>query len=142
MGCPSEVDALAIPYSSVNEPPTIPDINGPNSGEAGVEYCWTFHSYDINGDDIKYIIEWGDGHMDQTDCYPPCTPIEVCHTYATEGTYTIRARAKECPDGLESDWGELIVTMPRNRAYTNSPFLNFLESHPNLFPILRYILGL
>ena len=30
---------------------------------------------------------------------------------------------------------------PINRA-VNTPFLNFLENHPNLFPILRYMLGL
>ncbi len=29
---------------------------------------------------------------------------------------------------------------PRNRA-VNTPFLNFLENHPNLFPILRHLLG-
>jgi len=33
------------------------------------------------------------------------------------------------------------LTTPRNRAI-NTPFLNFLQNHPNLFPILRQILGL
>jgi len=32
-------------------------------------------------------------------------------------------------------------TISRNRAI-NTPFLNFLESHPNLFPILRHLLRL
>jgi hypothetical protein len=37
-------------------------------------------------------------------------------------------------------YGTLDVTMPRNRVYTNTPFLNFLADHPNLFPIIQLLL--
>jgi hypothetical protein len=128
----------------VNEPPNAPRITGKTNVKAGVENCWTFHSEDPNGDQIKYIIDWGDGTTNETDCYPSCTPVEVCHTYNDQGTYTIKAKAKECTqDGLESEWKERIVNVPRNRAM-NLPFLNllqnFLVNHPNLFPILRFLL--
>ena len=124
-----------------NNPPNAPDIDGPPHGKVGVEYCWTFHSEDPDGDDIKYIINWGDGETTETDCYPSCTPVEVCHTYSDQGTYIIKAKAKECTiDGLESDWAELSVTMPRNKAIDN-PILNFLQQRfLNLFPILQTLL--
>ena len=126
-----------------NEPPDAPTIDGTPQGKVGVEYCWTFHSEDPDGDNIKYIINWGDGETTETDCYPSCTPVEVCHTYTDQGTYDIKAKAKECtPEGLESEWSNpLSVTMPRTRAIT-SPFLNFLQHHLNLFPILQQILQL
>ena len=126
-----------------NKPPGAPTIDGPPHGKVGVEYCWTFHSEDPDGDNIKYIINWGDGETTETDCYPSCTPVEVCHTYSDQGTYDIKAKAKECTqECLESEWSDpLSVTMPRTRAIT-SPFLNFLQHYLNLFPILQQILQL
>ena len=141
LGVPSEVDALAIPYGDVNEPPAEPDINGPDKGKAGEEYCWTFQAVDPDGDDVKFVIDWGDGSTEETDCIPSGQSIEVCHTYTEEGVYTIKVKAVDCPHGLESDWSTFTVTMPRNKAIYN-PFLQFLKNHPNLFPILRQLVGL
>lgn len=127
-----------------NEPPSIPVIDGPTGGAPGEELCWTFHSTDPNGDPVQYIIEWGDGTTTTTDCVPSCTPYEVCHTYAKRGTYIIKAKAKDCCWGAESDWAEFEVVIPRSRAIYNSLFMRFLESlferFPNAFPILRQIL--
>jgi hypothetical protein len=86
-----------------------------------------------------YIIDWDDGETTETECYPSGLEVEECHIYAELGTYIIRVKAKDCLYGLESDWAELKVTMPRNRAIMNRPFLNFLQQHPNLFPILRLL---
>jgi hypothetical protein len=117
----------------VNYPPNPPTLTGKTNVKVGEEYCWAFHSEDPNGDDIKYIIDWGDGTTTETDCYPSCTPVEVCHTYNDQGTFVIKAKGKECTqDGLESDWSELVVTVPRNRAMTNLLLLRFLEQFPLL----------
>ena len=44
--------------------------------------------------------------------------------------------------GSESEWSDpLMVAMPKNKAI-NSPFLQFLENHPFIFPLLRQLLGL
>lgn len=126
----------------LNEPPTPPEINGPAGGAAGVEYCWTFQSDDPNNDIIYYIINWGDGSSTETECEEPNIPVETCHTYQAQGSYTITAKAKECPDGLESEESTLTVTMPKNKLLTNSLLLRFLERFPNAFQILRYILRL
>ncbi len=67
----------------------------------------------------------------------------IGHTWFEQGTYNIMAKARDiyC---AESDWGTLTATMPRNQAYINTPFLNFLQNflqnHPNLFPILQHLL--
>jgi len=50
---------------------------------------------------------------------------------------TAKARGTFGQDGPEST---LTITMPRNKAYTNTPFQWFLQSHPNLFPILQLLL--
>ena len=35
-----------------NQPPDPPTIDGPQCGDAGVEYEYTFKAYDFDGDDV------------------------------------------------------------------------------------------
>ena len=54
----------------------------------------------------------------------------------------MRAQARDS-DGAPSGWAEYVVTMPRNKAVEfNSLLLRFLEQHSNLFPIIKFLLGL
>jgi hypothetical protein len=141
--CPSEVDCFAIPYDLPNEPPEAPEIDGPREGVGGEEICWTFHSDDPNGDELKYFITWDDGESNETDCYPSCTPVEVCHTYPKgQGKYTIKAYAQECPDGEVSEVTEFEVSIPRARSVNNPLILRFFERFPNTFLIFRTLLGI
>ena len=123
-----------------NEPPNTPTIEGPASGNAGTSYPYTFTSTDSDGNDVSYYIKWGDGSVTDWTTFQASGPpgYSESHKWDEQGTYTIEAKAKDTY-GVESDWATLEVTMPRNRAIT-SPFLNFLQNHPNLFPILRLLL--
>ena len=131
-------------YAYENDPPNTPNINGPTSGTAGTEYPYTISAIDPDGDDLYYFIDWGDNS--DIVCIGPYesgVTATASHTWSADGTYTIKARAMNTW-GMMSEWGELTVTMPRNRAINSPLFLqflqNFLESHPNLFPILRILL--
>ncbi len=122
-----------------NQPPGIPTITGETNGDAGTEYEYSFKSIDPDDDDVYYEILWGDGTFEEwIGPHISGEEIIVSHTWDEQGTYFIRARAKDTYDAI-GGWGELEVTMPRNRAIT-SPFLNFLQQHPNLFPLLRLLL--
>jgi hypothetical protein len=88
-----------------------------------------------------YIWDWnGDMIPDEwTGFYDSDINIITSHTWTKQGSYEIRAKARDA-DGLESVWSDpLPVTMPRNRAM-NTPFLRFLQYHPYMFPILRLLL--
>jgi hypothetical protein len=99
-----------------NEPPTAPEIDGPTEGPVETLLCWTFHSEDPNGNDVRYHIEWGDNsNLTITDFYPSCTPIEMDHTYAEKGTYTISVYAEDTKEA-ESDESTLEVIIPRHRS--------------------------
>jgi hypothetical protein len=118
-----------------NGPPHAPDIDGQISGSAGTEYRYTFNAVDLNKDDVKYYIDWGDGGSQTTAFSPSGTDVKVKHTWSKQGTYTIKAKAKDI-HGLVGPEGLLKVTMPRNRATSNVLFYRFLEQ----FPILQKIL--
>lgn len=127
-----------------NQPPTAPVINGQTNGTVGKKYDYGFTSYDFEDDDIKeYIVNWGDGTGDETITGPFTAGEKVTgsHTWNKKGDYVITAKAKDINDLIGPE-GTFTINMPKNKAIYR-PFLQFLEEiHTNLFPILRYILGL
>lgn len=121
------------------KPPSKPIINGSLNGEYGENYEYTFTSIDPEDEMISYLIRWGDG--DDTDWIGPYSSGEgVCieHQYEEEGSYLIRARAKD-ETGATSDWASLEVTMPKNRN-VKSLFLKYIDEYSWLTSLLkRYI---
>jgi outer membrane protein assembly factor BamB len=120
-----------------NYPPDKPDIDGPVRWPVKVEVCFTFHSTDPDGDDVKYLIDWGDDNINETEYYPSCTPIEVCHTWEDMDKYTLQAKSIDIW-GAESDWNVFVTTIPRNRMVSNLWYQWFLER----FPLLEKLLSL
>jgi hypothetical protein len=120
-----------------NNPPSKPIIDGPTSGKPNTEYDFTFNAIDPDGDDIKYLIDWGEGTSDTTLFVASGTSVDASHTWADEGTYTITAKAEDT-NGLIGPEATKAVTMPRTKAI-NRPFLNFLQNltHTNLFSLLQ-----
>lgn len=97
---------------SGNLAPTIPVVSGEARGRTNNTYTYMIRSIDPDGDDIYYRIKWGDGN--QTDWlgpFPSGKLIQVNYTWIDEGTYVIKAQAKD-DHGAMSDWGELPVQMP------------------------------
>ena len=127
-------------YEVPNEEPLAPTITGPNGGKKETSYTFNFNAIDPDGDDVKYFIDWGDENTETTGFVTQGTNHPVSHTYAEDGIYTITAHAQDVfgADGPESE-KEFKVTRSKS---IEMPFLKFLENHPNLFPILRQLLGL
>ena len=119
-----------------NSPPDTPDIDGPNKGTAGKTYPYTFTTSDPEGLQVLYYIDWDDGS--NTGWIGPYTSgmsITQNHKWTNEGTYTIKCKAKD-PYDDESSYGELKVTMPRDKVMSSSLFLRFLER----FPLIQKLL--
>jgi hypothetical protein len=125
-----------------SRPPDTPQKpSGQTSGKVGVKYTYTTYTYDPDDDQVYYKWEWGDGTYSSWIGPHDSGEMATAKHSWSEGSYSIRVKAKDDFE-YESDWSEpLTVTMPRNRAI-NTPFLNFLQNHPNLFPMLRHLLRL
>jgi hypothetical protein len=140
-------DSTDGPNSTVNDttwalieesvPP--PEIYGPLSGKIGVEYDYYFLiPYVTYCDALRLRVDWGDtGPGKWHGPYNTGENVTLTHTWREKGDYRIRAQVMDV-FGAESDWAELKVIMPRNRAMTNLLFLRFLEQ----FPIMRHLLRL
>jgi hypothetical protein len=124
-----------------NVPPTTPEIDGPNRGAPGTEYCFTFESFDNEGDQIKYFIDWDDGNIYETECMAPNSSIELCHTYSEQEYYNIKAKAVDCINGFESEWSNPhLFIVPRARVSVNSMFLNLIERFIHFFPLFERLI--
>jgi len=138
-------DGLHYPVDveRLSNPPDAPEITGKTNGNKGTEYDYSFTSTDPDGDDIaKYIVNWGDdGDETITGPFASGAPATASHTWDEAGTYTINATAID-DNGAQSDPGTLEVTMPRNKAFNFNLLEQLFERFPNLFPVLRYLLGL
>ena len=124
-----------------NEPPETPQITGPAQGTTGVTYGFNFTTCDPNGDDVYYYIDWGD-NTSTAWIGPFSSDLEITrtHTYSEQGTYTVRAKAKDIYDA-ESDWGTMSVIMPTEYTFSFLRILHdFLDTYPNLFPLLQRLL--
>jgi len=134
------IDRVTIALYDFAETPYKPNINGPQDGKPGEEYEYTFNAIDPDGDDVKYNIDWGNGNTETTEFNPSGEDVIVKHIWSERGTYTIKATAEDS-DRFVGPEGTLSVTMPKNKPYINTPFLQFLENHQRMFPLLRQLLG-
>jgi hypothetical protein len=107
---------------------------GETNGKAGESYTYTSSTSDPDGDQIYYLFDWGDG----TDSGWIGTG-EASHTWIEKGTYGIKVIAKDIHDFI-SDWSDsLLVSITKSKT-VNRPFLNWLQIHPNMFPLLQRLL--
>jgi len=118
-----------------NEPPSKPEINGPTRGKPCVEICFTFQSTDPDGDDVMYIIDWGDGNITETDFYQHSVPVEVCHTWYEKGCYLFRCKAKDIY-GAESECIERLFWVDDSRISFVYLFQRYLERFPIMIKLI------
>jgi len=124
-----------------NEHPLISSMRGKLNGKTSTPYDYWITAEDPDNNPVSIYVDWGDGtHTDWTGPGASKEEIVFEHTYNLRTNYTIRAKAKD-EFGGESDWATLTVSMPKNELI-NTPFIDFLENHPYMFPLIRHLLGL
>ena len=117
--------------------PSAPDINGPTNGKINVKYTFTFCATSPVGNDIYYCVDWADHDITNwLGPYPSGEPITLSKRWRLTGKHIIRVQAKDT-DGNYGSWSEFNMNIKsRNRAYSNTLILRFLEQ----FPVLRGVI--
>jgi hypothetical protein len=134
-------DMIGWDYSGGQQgsPPNRPDQpSGETNGYQNTQYSYTSKTTDPDGDQIYYMWDWGDGTM--SAWIGPKTSgqsITTAHTYQSQGSYSIRVKAKDTHN-LESDWSPALpVTMPLSipGGWQHGQLINlFLRLLQLLFP--------
>ena len=91
-------------YSEILSPLWPKIYNPVGEYEPAEELECSFLSQDVNGHDLFYLIDWGDGsNTGWIGPYPSGEVITIPHVWFEEGGYWIRAKAKNS-NGFESGW--------------------------------------
>ena len=122
-----------------NMPPSTPQQpDGPTGGgiifnRVVVENDYTYATVttDSDGHDVAYIWDWDDNTSSEwSTTWPSGVGVSESHTWTEAGTYEVRVKAKDDPngdgdisDGLESDWSESLTVTVRNKIFDGSCFL-------------------
>jgi hypothetical protein len=125
-----------------NTQPNKPETpSGTTSGKTGTSYSYLSSTTDPDGDQVWYKWDWGDEVSTWDGPYNSGDLVTQSHIWPIQGTYAVKVKAKDTSD-VESVWSDpLAISMPKNKSI-NSPFLQFLERYPHIFPMLRQLLEL
>jgi hypothetical protein len=123
--------------SEPNDPPEAPVIYGPPSGPPGKELFFAFSSFDPDGDQVKYLIDWGDGDSEETSYYEEGKAAEASHTYDQLGDYRIIIQPED-ERGRQGPESYFDITISRSKS-ANQRLLQILIER---FPIIEKLLEL
>lgn len=111
---------LTIKISN-NAPEKPARPKGQNNGAQDKEYEYQTQSTDIDGDNIYYLFDWGDGtNTDWIGPYKPEKIVKAKHTWSRQGSFNVKVKAKDI-HGAESEWSDpLSIIMPKNKLIKNN----------------------
>jgi len=121
-----------------DEPPNEPSIEGPTNGKVGIKYDYTFVATDNDGDNLTYIVDWGDGTP--IELFGPAASgeeISASHTWEEKGKYVIIVKAKDIYQ-VESNSTTLTMIITKDRP-VGKTYINFIQNYKNLFPLIRLL---
>jgi len=101
---------ISYPESENRAPDTPERPSGPASGYVNQDLSYSTSTSDADGDDVKYIFDWGDGSTSQTGFAGSLARVSASHTWQRSGTYNVRAVAQDS-HGAESTWSSSLAVM-------------------------------
>ncbi len=111
-----QIDISITNNEPMNPPETPSPPEGPSMGYAGIEYDFNVQTTDPEGNRIIYIIDWGDGTVEESRSTSSGTPAQFNHRWADPGTYDIKVKARDTGGGgYESGWSaptEIVIEPP------------------------------
>jgi PKD repeat protein len=120
----------------VNNPPNIPDINGPSEGKTDVEYTFYAVTTDPDNDMVSYLFDFGN-NMTSFVMGPYDSGVEcnASHVWFEEGIFQVKVMAFDTLNA-ESEWSDPIeISVPKKPII--NPFQLFISLLLKWFPFLE-----
>jgi len=106
--------------ASGNKPPNAPTMpDGPSNGYVNRATPFKTSASDPDGDQIKYVLDWGDQTTTETGYSNPGV-LAAYHTWTAKGKYDVKAKAIDSK-GASSAWSRattIDITVPSNPPET------------------------
>ena len=99
-------DNTIVIITKPNQPPQQPIIYGPQFGFTNHNYLYAIISSDADDEQLNFIVDWGDGSIDESGFRPWSTQLDIEHTWDEPGEYQIKVTAS---DGQSQSTSELTV---------------------------------
>ena len=129
---------LTVTISAANNPPEKPSKpTGQTKGKPGTSYSYTTSTTDLDGDNVYYWFDWGDGtNSGWVGPYSQGSSISETHSWTTQGTFPVKVKAKDVHDE-ESVWSDsLSVSMPKQKS-VYALMNRILRHYPIVLEFLR-----
>lgn len=107
--------------AAFNHPPETPSKpTGPISGMPAIIYNYSTSAADLDGNQLDYTVDWGDGTASTLGALSQGTTAVLNHSWNEAGTYQVKSRVTDC-HGSSSQWSDptiIIINSPPNRPST------------------------
>jgi subtilisin family serine protease len=126
-------------YKALTAPEKPEKPTGPTKGKTGVTYMFSTKTNDIEGEQVYYIWDWGDGNFSEwLGPYNSEELIETEYSWEQENNFNIRIKAKDVNGGC-SPWSEpLPFSTPKNKGINIMLlFQRFMRQYLILYQILQ-----
>lgn len=116
--------------------------SGETSGKSNTMYTYSTRTTDLDGDQVYYLWDWGDGTQSGwLGPYDSGVLVSTTHTWTNKGSYSITVKAKDT-FGMQSLWSDpLPITMPNSYNSGHRFFEWLFQRFPDALPTLRLLLG-
>ncbi len=110
----------------LSNPPGKPTLNGPTTGVISELYIFTAVSTEPDGENVFYYFDWGDGtNSGWIGPYNSGQTGSAQKSWDSDGTYTVRAKAKDI-NQVSSQWSDpltvtILVDRPPNIPTITGP---------------------
>jgi hypothetical protein len=123
------------PIIENNAPDKPQTPNGPDTIKPFVSQTFTTISEDVDGDQIYYLFDWGDGT--HSGWVGPLNSGEIAHAshkWTEKGEYKIQVKAKD-EHGIQSGWSD----SPKLMQYDTNIFTSLFLRFPLILKIMNKI---
>ena len=113
---------LTVPQQSItfnliavssNNNPNPPSLTGPTTGSTNTNYPFTTQASDMDGDQVRYGIDWDNNNtVDEWTAYVASNiAVNTNHQWATPGTYTLKALTQDSKSAVSGWSAPLTITI-------------------------------
>jgi hypothetical protein len=127
---PSQPPFTPPPAEEENNPPETPKKpSGPTFVEKGVVYIYETSTFDVDGDNIRFRFDMGDGNFSKWSNYVSSnSTIGVSYTWYEVSNYSVRAIAQDS-QGLNSSWSDPITVTVSGEDSGEEPVISISLSN-------------